>query len=126
MNTITETGNSHYNGGALSAFVVGAAIGAAAALMLAPASGRDTRAYLKRRGNELGRDYVERGRDAWREQSARVKSAIATGWERGREAVNQAREHGAAAYREVRESRQIGDPEVARTSYRTESYRSTE
>jgi hypothetical protein len=61
-----------------------------------------------------------------REQSARVKSAIATGLERGREAVNQAREHGAAAYREVRESRQIGDPEVARTSYRTEPYRSTE
>lgn len=129
MNTYTETGEyngSHYGAGSLSAFVVGAAIGAAAALILAPASGRDTRAYLKRRGNDFGRDAMQRGRETWREQSERVKSAIATGWERAEGAMHQAREHGEEAYREARDSRQMGDPSVVRTGYRTESHRSTE
>jgi gas vesicle protein len=126
MNTYTETGESHYTGGAWSAFVVGAAIGAAAALILAPARGRDTRAYLKQRGNELGRDAMQRGRETWREQSERVKSAISTGWERANDAMHQAREHGEAAYREARESRQLGDPDVVRTGYRNEPHRSAE
>lgn len=126
MNTYSETGDSHYNGGAMSAFVVGAAIGAAAALILAPLSGRDTRAYLKRRSNELGRDAMERGREAWREQSGRVKSAVAAGWDRAESAMHQAREHGEEAYREVRESRQMSDPAAARTSYRSEPHRSAE
>jgi gas vesicle protein len=126
MNTYSETGDSHYNGGALSAFVVGAAIGAAAALILAPASGRDTRAYLKRRSNELGRDAMERGREAWREQSDRVKSAVAAGWERAEGAMGHAREHAETAYREARESRQMSDPSVVRTSYRSEPHRSAE
>ena len=34
-------------------FIVGAVVGAAAALILAPAAGRDTRAFLNRRGKEL-------------------------------------------------------------------------
>ena len=126
MNTYSETGDSHYNGGALSAFVVGAAIGAAAALILAPRSGRDTRAYLKRRSNELGRDAMQRGRETWREQSERVKSAVAAGWERAEDVMGQAREHGEAAYREARESRQVSDPSVGRTSYRNDPQRSAE
>jgi gas vesicle protein len=126
MNTYSETGDSHYNGGALSAFVVGAAIGAAAALILAPRSGRDTRAYLKRRSNELGRDAMQRGRETWREQSERVKSAVAAGWERAEDVMGEAREHGEAAYREARESRQVSDPSVGRTSYRSEPHGSAE
>jgi gas vesicle protein len=129
MNTYSETGDynaAHYSAGSLSAFVFGAAIGAAAALILAPASGRDTRAYLKRRGNEVGRDAMQRGREAWREQSERVKSAVAAGWERAEGAMHQAREHGEEAYREARDSRQMGDPSVVRTGYRSESHRSTE
>ena len=129
MNTYSETGDyngSHYTAGSLSAFVIGAAFGAAAALILAPASGRDTRAYLKRRGNEVGRDAMQRGREAWRDQSERVKSAIATGWERAEGAMHQAREHGEEVYREARESRQMGDPSAMRTSYGSESRRSTE
>jgi gas vesicle protein len=129
MNTYSETGDyngSHYSAGSLSAFVVGAAIGAAAALILAPASGRDTRAYLKRRGNEFGRGAMQRGRETWREQSERVKSAIATGWDRAESAMHQAREHGEEAYREAKESRQMGEPSAVRTSYRSESQRSTE
>jgi gas vesicle protein len=126
MNTYSETSDSQYAGGALSAFVVGAAIGAAAALILAPAAGRDTRAYLRRRGNELGHEAMQRGREAWRENSERVKSAVATGWERAGSAMHEAREHGEAAYREARESRNMSDPAAARTSYRSDSTRSTE
>ena len=125
MNTYSET-DSQYAGGALSAFVVGAAIGAAAALILAPAAGRDTRAYLKRRGNELGQEAMQKGREAWRENSERVKSAISTGWERAGSAMHEAREHGEAAYREARDSRHMSDPAVSRTGYRSEPHRSTE
>ena len=123
MNAYSETVDSNYNAGsnysagALSAFVVGAAIGAAAALILAPATGRDTRAFLKRRGNELGHDAMERGRETLRAQSERVKTALSTGWDKAGSAVQHARERGEAAYREVRESRQQGDPSVMRTSY---------
>jgi gas vesicle protein len=117
MDTYTETFDSHSATGAVSAFVIGAAVGAAAALILAPNNGRDTRAFLKRRGNELGREAAERGRDTWRSQSERVKSAIATGLDRAGEAVNHMREHGEAAYREARESVQSDDPGAMRTTY---------
>jgi gas vesicle protein len=119
MDTYTETSDSQADAGATSAlaFVIGAAVGAAAALILAPTSGRDTRAYLKRRGNELGRDAAERGRDAWRSQSERVKSAVATGWDRAADAVGHMREHGEAAYREAKDSLQSSDPGVMRTNY---------
>ena len=83
MNTYSEAMDSERTGsGSIAAFVCGAAlgatVGAAIALIMAPASGRDTRDYLKRRGNELGRDAMERGRETLREQSERVKSAVAT------------------------------------------------
>jgi gas vesicle protein len=117
MDMHTETYDSHSTAGAVSAFVIGAALGAAAALILAPANGRDARAFLKRRGNELGHEAAERGRDTWRSQSERVKSAIATGWDRAGEAVNHMREHGEAAYREARESERSDDPGVMRTTY---------
>ena len=121
MNEYSETFDSSYSAGALSAFVVGAAVGAAAALILAPTNGRETRAYLKRRGNELGHDAVERGRETLRSQSERVKSALATGWESAGGAVQHAREQGEAAYREARESGQHDDPGVMRTSYQRTS-----
>ena len=133
MNTYGEAdlNYSNHTAGTLSAFVVGAAIGAAAALILAPASGRDTRAYLKRRGNELGHDAMERGRETLREQSERMKSAVATGWDRAGQAITHAREKGEEAYRETKESfgesrQSATDPSVVRTGYRTEPHRSAE
>jgi gas vesicle protein len=137
MNTYSESVDSNYSAGTWSAFVIGAAVGAAAALILAPASGRDTRAYLRRRGNELGHDAMERGRELGRDamevgretlrtQSERVKSAVATGWERAGNAISHAREEGEAAYREARESFPQSDPGMARPSYRTDSPRSVE
>jgi gas vesicle protein len=126
MNAESETIDSGNAIGALSAFVVGAAIGAVAALILAPANGRDTRAYLKRRGNELGQDAVERGRETWRTQSERVKSAVSTGVERATDAIGHVRDEAKAAYQEARGSRQPGDPDVVRTSYQSSIPRSIE
>jgi gas vesicle protein len=136
MNTYSETVDSNYSAGTWSAFVIGAAVGAAAALILAPATGRDTRAYLRRRGNELGHDAMERGRELGREamehgretlrtQSERVKSAVATGWERAGNAISHAREEGEAAYRDAKESFQ-SDSGMGRGGYRTEPQRSSE
>ena len=126
MNMYGETGDSAHSAGAWAAFVVGAAVGAAAALILAPANGRDTRAYLRRRGNELGHDAVERGRETLRTQSERVKSAMKEGWERAGSAISDAREQGETAFRQARESFQQNDPGMTRTSYRTDSPRSVE
>jgi gas vesicle protein len=125
MDTYSEM-DSNNSAGTLSAFLIGAAVGAAAALILAPTTGRDARAYLRRRGNELGHDAMERGRETWRSQSERVKSAIATGVDRATDAVSHAREQGEAAYREARESFQSSEPVASRTSYRTDSARSSE
>ena len=131
MNTYSEGMDSERNGaGSVAAFVCGAAlgatIGAAVALMMAPQSGRDTRAYLKRRGNELGHDAMERGRDVWRSQSERMKSAFATGMDRAGNAMHYARERGEAAYRDARESFHASDPGVVHTSYQSRSSRTSE
>ena len=131
MNTYSEGMDSERTGSSsIAAFVcgaaLGAAVGAAIALIMAPASGSDTRAFLKRRGNELGRDAMERGRDTWRSQSDRVKSAVASGLDRAGGAVNYARERGEAAYREARESFNADDPGVAHTSYPSRAQRSSE
>jgi gas vesicle protein len=147
MNTYSEPFDSNYSPGTWTAFVIGAAVGAAAALILAPATGRDTRAYLRRRGNELGRDAMdrgrelgrdamergrelgrdamERGRETLRTQSDRMKSAVASGWERAGSAISQAREEGEAAYRDAKESFQT-DSGMGRAGYRTEPQRSPE
>ena len=131
MNTYSEgieSGRSE--AGSIAAFVCGAAlgvtIGAAIALIMAPATGRDTRAYLKRRGNELGHDAMERGREVWRSQSDRMKSAISSGLDRAGDAVNYARERGQTAYRDARESFKANDPGVVNTSYQSRAQRSSE
>ena len=126
MNTYSETIDSNYSVGTWSAFVIGAAVGAAAALILAPATGRDARAFLRRRGNELGRDAMDRGRETLRAQTDRVKSAVEKGWERASDAVSHAREQGEAAYRDARESFQQSEPGTTRTSYRIDPQRSSE
>jgi len=47
-------GDNTYSGDFLAGFVVGALVGAAAALLLAPQSGEDTRTYIRDKGIELG------------------------------------------------------------------------
>jgi gas vesicle protein len=72
------------------AFLVGAVAGAAAALLYAPATGRETREMLAekaREASEKAAALAEKGRQAFNEGRETVTSAI----ERGREAYEQAR-----------------------------------
>jgi len=75
------------------AFLVGAITGAAAALLLAPATGEETREYLGQKARESrarARDAVQQGREMYQSQREQLTSAL----ERGREAFQQARERG--------------------------------
>jgi len=72
------------------AMLVGAAIGAAIALMFAPATGRDTRDYLGRRGKSLATDVAEQGRKMWNEHGERVTSAVRRGYEQATNAATNA------------------------------------
>jgi gas vesicle protein len=72
------------------AFLMGAATGAAVALLMAPASGEETRRVLAdkaREGRERANDAARQGRELWDRQ----KQTISTALERGKEAYEQAR-----------------------------------
>ena len=84
--------NHHNNNGGtvLLAFMIGALTGAVVALLLAPASGEETREYLgqkAREGKARARDAVEQGRETYQRQRQSIASAV----ERGRDAFEQAR-----------------------------------
>ena len=81
--------------------LVGAAIGAAAALIFAPARGSETRAYLGRQGKRLAtdvaeqsrrfaNDVAEQGRKAWSEHGDRVTQAVGRGYETATNAATNA------------------------------------
>ena len=72
------------------AFVLGAITGAAVALLMAPASGEETRRVLAdkaREGRERASEAARQGREFVNRQKETFSSAI----ERGREAYEQAR-----------------------------------
>lgn len=106
MNTYSENLDVSSPVGTVSAFVIGAMVGAAAALIFAPSDGRQARAYLRRRGQELGREAVEVGRQTWLTQSERVKSAVAGRVEQASEVVGHVFDEGKAAYTEAKAARQ--------------------
>jgi gas vesicle protein len=93
-------------------FTVGLVAGAAIALLVAPATGRDTRANLKRstdtlkqKTRQLADDVRTRGRDTWNEQSARVSGAVQEGYNQASalgEQFGEALEQGKSAYRDVK------------------------
>src|SRR5688500_5382568 len=60
------------NGSGLMLFVAGAVIGAAAALILAPTTGRDARAAIGRRGKEISDDVATKGKKLWDEHGDRI------------------------------------------------------
>ena len=66
-------------GGVLVAFIAGAAVGAAVALLFAPASGEETREYIGQRARE-GRDRAaeaaRQGRDILNRQRDNITSAF--------------------------------------------------
>ena len=76
--------------GVILAFVVGAVTGAAVALLMAPASGEETRQMLAERARE-GRERAEEAARQGREFVNRQRETLNSAVERGREAYNQAR-----------------------------------
>ena len=60
-------------------FAAGIAIGVAVALIAAPVSGRDARAYLKRQGHDAAHTVAVQGRKVWQEQVKRAAAAIDAG-----------------------------------------------
>ena len=72
------------------AFVLGALTGAAVALLLAPASGEETRRLLSERAKE-GRDKANDAARQGREFLNRQRDTLSSAIDRGREAYNQAR-----------------------------------
>ena len=72
------------------AFVLGAIAGAAVALLVAPASGEETRRVLAdkaREGRDKAGEAARQGRELWNRQRENLASAF----ERGRDAYEQAR-----------------------------------
>jgi gas vesicle protein len=66
-------------GGLVLAFVAGAAVGAAVALLFAPASGEQTREYLSERareGRDRAADAARQGRDILNRQRDNIASAF--------------------------------------------------
>jgi gas vesicle protein len=84
--------NNDNGAGVLMAFIAGAAVGAAVALLFAPATGEETRDYLGQRARE-GRD---RAADAARQ---------------GRELLNRQRENMNSAFDRARQQFQAGPGE---------------
>lgn len=77
-------------GTVIVAFVLGAVTGAAVALLMAPASGEETRRLLAekaREGREKVGDAAQKGREVWDRQ----RETLGTAFERGKEAYEQAR-----------------------------------
>ena len=80
-------------GSVIVAFVLGAVTGAAVALLMAPASGEETRRMLgekAKEGRERAEEAARQGRDFVSRQRENLQSAI----DRGREAYEQARTGG--------------------------------
>jgi gas vesicle protein len=88
--------DSHENVGSgtvLLAFLVGALTGAAVALLFAPASGEETREYLGQKARESkakAQQAIEEGREVYERQ----RQGVASAFERGRDAFQQARGQG--------------------------------
>ena len=77
-------------GTVIVAFVLGAVTGAAVALLMAPATGDETRRVLSekaREGREKAGAAARQGRELWDRQRDNISTAI----ERGKEAYEQAR-----------------------------------
>ena len=79
--------------GKLTWFLMGAAIGAACALLYAPKSGKETRDMITQRAQDAsdkvsgtGRDLYERGKDVY-DRSRQVVDDAAALFERGRKLV---------------------------------------
>jgi|SRR5688572_21682314 gas vesicle protein len=80
----------------ITAFILGALTGAAAALLMAPQTGEETRRMLGDRARE-GADRAAEAARQGRELLNKQKENISAAFDRGREAYQQARGGGAPA-----------------------------
>lgn len=94
--------------GYLGWFFLGAMLGAAAALLLTPRTGKETREVLRERGGEFAKraqDYVkdtqvrageffDKGREIFEEQTQRLMAAFEAGKEAMKEEIDKARGEG--------------------------------
>lgn len=92
----TEPSGDH--GAKVLWFIAGAAVGAAIALLYAPASGEQTRKYIGEKAQEgrealaeKGEEIVERGRDLY-ERGRKIADDAAEMFERGKQIVEKATE----------------------------------
>jgi gas vesicle protein len=89
--------NQGSGAGVMLAFMLGATVGAAVALLYAPATGDETREYLGRRARE-GRDRASEAARQGREMINRQRESLTTAFDRAREQFNAAtRESGSDA-----------------------------
>jgi len=84
---------SEENGSRVVWFLVGASVGAAIALLFAPASGKETRRYLTKKTGEgkdalleTGKDILDRGREYY-EKGRRIAEEAGEVLERGKKLV---------------------------------------
>ena len=78
-------------GTVLVAFIAGAAVGAAVALLFAPASGEETREYIGQRARE-GRERAAEAARQGREMLNRQRENLTTAFDRAREQYQASRE----------------------------------
>ena len=78
-------------------FVAGTAVGAAAALMMAPATGRDSREYVRRQSRKMADDVSA--------QADKLASAVKWGQEQATTAVHGAVDQAKAAYNKAKSFR---------------------
>lgn len=85
---MAQEGNG--TGTVLLAFLLGAAAGAAVALLFAPAAGKETREYLGERAREGKEKATDAARQA-RETVSRQRENLGAAIERGRQAYREAK-----------------------------------
>lgn len=76
--------NQQGGGGALVAFMAGAIVGAAIALLYAPAKGEETREYLGQRARE-GKDRATEAARQGRDMVNKQKESLSSAFDRARE-----------------------------------------
>ena len=90
---MSQQNHSVGGGTVLLAFIAGAAVGAAVALLFAPAAGTETRAYVNRRAREA-RDRAEQAAEQGREIFNRQRDHITTAFDRARHAAQRPQDEG--------------------------------
>ncbi|MGA2139301.1 MAG: YtxH domain-containing protein [Verrucomicrobiia bacterium] len=85
---MSDNNESSRVGGYLAAFAIGALVGAGAALLYAPRSGKETRELLAKKGRDLkgkATDAIEDAKDFIKDKKAELAAAVEAGKEAMRE-----------------------------------------